>query len=231
MTHLIGDLRCPGRSVNLWMNVSSLLAACSVERRCLSLCREFGISRKTGYKFFNRYKIDGVTRLEDQARRPYRHANRLPCQVEKTILSETSASNGNFPARARLRSEIKSSTSSPPSNPLLSALCTLSLTATAWSNDVDAAVMRPKVPNSERHTAPMHYGALTPKVNSCSGASSMATHSPSLMTGPAIFWPARDLNQLRKLGLSLSLKGFLRNSECPPPSALITASRLPVPMP
>ena len=95
------------------------------------LCREFGISRKTGYKFFNRYKIDGVTRLEDQARRPYRHANRLPCQVEKTILSETSASNGNFPAGGRLRSEIKSSTSSPPSNPLLSALCTLSLTATA----------------------------------------------------------------------------------------------------
>ncbi len=50
------------------------------------LCREFGISRVTGYKIFNRYKECGLDALYDRSRRPYRHANRLPYQVERTII-------------------------------------------------------------------------------------------------------------------------------------------------
>ena len=50
------------------------------------LCREFGISRVTGYKIFNRYKASGLQGLEDRSRRPYRHANQLPFQIERTIL-------------------------------------------------------------------------------------------------------------------------------------------------
>ena len=50
------------------------------------LCREFGISRVTGYKIFNRYKACGLDALTDRSRRPYRHANQLPYQVERTIL-------------------------------------------------------------------------------------------------------------------------------------------------
>jgi putative transposase len=52
-----------------------------------ALCREFGISRPTGYKFFNRYKDLGLEGLLDRTRRPYRHANRLPFQVERTIVT------------------------------------------------------------------------------------------------------------------------------------------------
>jgi putative transposase len=51
-----------------------------------ALCREFGISRPTGYKIFTRYKNLGLEGLEDRSRRPYRHANKLPFQVERTIL-------------------------------------------------------------------------------------------------------------------------------------------------
>ena len=51
-----------------------------------ALCREFGISRPTGYKIFNRYKNLGLEGLEDQSRRPYRHANKLPFQIERAIL-------------------------------------------------------------------------------------------------------------------------------------------------
>ena len=51
-----------------------------------TLCREFGISRPTGYKIFNRYKSLGLQGLEDRSRRPYRHANRLPYQVEQAIV-------------------------------------------------------------------------------------------------------------------------------------------------
>ena len=51
------------------------------------LCREFGISRKTGYKIFDRYQERGVQGLTDRSRRPYRYANQLPFQVENYILN------------------------------------------------------------------------------------------------------------------------------------------------
>jgi putative transposase len=50
------------------------------------LCVEFGISRKTGYKIFDRYKDSGLEALSDRSRRPYRQANRLPTPVEATIV-------------------------------------------------------------------------------------------------------------------------------------------------
>ena len=50
------------------------------------LCREFGISRKTGYKIFERYKECGLEGLKDRSRRPYRQANQLPLVIEKTIV-------------------------------------------------------------------------------------------------------------------------------------------------
>jgi putative transposase len=50
------------------------------------LCREFGISRVTGYKIFNRYKDCGLDGLYARNRAPYRQANKLPYQVERTIL-------------------------------------------------------------------------------------------------------------------------------------------------
>ena len=50
------------------------------------LCREFQISRKTGYKLFRRYRDCGVDGLTDRSRRPYRQANRLPFQVETLIV-------------------------------------------------------------------------------------------------------------------------------------------------
>jgi len=50
------------------------------------VCRDFGISRKTGYKIFSRYKDVGLRGLEDRAKSPYRHPNKLPFQVEKAIL-------------------------------------------------------------------------------------------------------------------------------------------------
>jgi len=50
------------------------------------LCREFGISRKTGYKIFDRYKDHGLEGLTDRSRRPVRYANQLPQQVEAAIV-------------------------------------------------------------------------------------------------------------------------------------------------
>jgi transposase InsO family protein len=50
------------------------------------VCREFGISRKTGYKIYNRYKEQGLDALCDRSRRPVRYANQLPDQMEQMIV-------------------------------------------------------------------------------------------------------------------------------------------------
>ena len=51
------------------------------------VCREFGISRKTGYKILARYKDEGSEALNDRSRRPVRYANQLPPQIEGLIVS------------------------------------------------------------------------------------------------------------------------------------------------
>src|SRR6187401_1919348 len=51
------------------------------------VCRDFGISRKTGYKIFNRYKESRFEALSDRCRRPVRYANQLPPQIESLIVS------------------------------------------------------------------------------------------------------------------------------------------------
>ncbi|MGE0238529.1 MAG: helix-turn-helix domain-containing protein, partial [Parvibaculaceae bacterium] len=51
-----------------------------------AMCREFGISRKTGYKILNRYKEEGAEALCDRSRRPVRYANQLADQVERLIV-------------------------------------------------------------------------------------------------------------------------------------------------
>ena len=47
------------------------------------LCRQFGISRKTGYKLLKRYRDEGALALCDRSRRPVRYANQLPEQLER----------------------------------------------------------------------------------------------------------------------------------------------------
>ncbi|MCA1835654.1 MAG: integrase core domain-containing protein [Actinobacteria bacterium] len=51
------------------------------------LCREFGISRKTGYKIFDRYQHHGLEAVSDRSRRPVRYANQLPGPIERMIVA------------------------------------------------------------------------------------------------------------------------------------------------
>lgn len=50
------------------------------------LCAEYGISRKTGYKWLARYRHDGMEGLADQSRRPQSQPSALPHAVRRTIL-------------------------------------------------------------------------------------------------------------------------------------------------
>lgn len=50
------------------------------------LCRRFGISRKTGYKWRRRYRGEGITALADRSRRPEHSPRRSPPEVEASVL-------------------------------------------------------------------------------------------------------------------------------------------------
>jgi transposase InsO family protein len=62
------------------------------------VCREFGISRKTGYKIWDRYRQEGLEALTDRSRRPVRYANQLPDQIERLIV-ETKKGKPHWGAR------------------------------------------------------------------------------------------------------------------------------------
>ena len=49
--------------------------------RMIDLCREFGISRKTGYKIKRRYEEEGIEALIDRSRRPLSSPNKTPRAV------------------------------------------------------------------------------------------------------------------------------------------------------
>ena len=50
------------------------------------LCRRFGISRKTGYKWRKRYLAEGDSGLHDRSRRPSRSPGRTPSELEQAIV-------------------------------------------------------------------------------------------------------------------------------------------------
>ncbi len=47
------------------------------EQNFSSLCLEYGISRKTSYKWMNRFTVDGFEGLEDQSRQPRASPNQM----------------------------------------------------------------------------------------------------------------------------------------------------------
>lgn len=59
-----------------------------------SLCRKFGISRKTGYKWLKRYQAGGIENLEDGPKRPHSFAVYTPSETVDLILS----TRDRFPA-------------------------------------------------------------------------------------------------------------------------------------
>jgi transposase InsO family protein len=50
------------------------------------LCRRFNISRKTGYKFLNRYRAEGLEGLLDHSKRPINSPDKTNAKTERLIL-------------------------------------------------------------------------------------------------------------------------------------------------
>jgi len=51
------------------------------------LCLDFGISRKTGYKWVRRYQAEGVTALEEISRAPHAHPNAIASDIVQSIVA------------------------------------------------------------------------------------------------------------------------------------------------
>ena len=63
-----------------------VLARLRGDRPMAALCEEFGVSRKTGYKWLKRYQAEGTKGLADHSRAPHRQARALSAEVVAAIV-------------------------------------------------------------------------------------------------------------------------------------------------
>lgn len=63
------------------------LEYCRAEHSMAALCRMFRISRRVGYKWLGRYRMDGVDGLKDRSRAPKRHPNEVTPEVEQAVVA------------------------------------------------------------------------------------------------------------------------------------------------
>ena len=56
------------------------------ERPLAEICRAYGISRKTGYKWIERYELEGVAGLADRSRAPHHRPNAISEQTQQQVL-------------------------------------------------------------------------------------------------------------------------------------------------
>ncbi|POZ52531.1 hypothetical protein AADEFJLK_02016 [Methylovulum psychrotolerans] len=70
-----------------------VLLACQEGANIRALCRQFGISPKTGYKLLRRYATEGEAGLADRPKRPKSSPNRTPDAVEASIAARQESSS------------------------------------------------------------------------------------------------------------------------------------------
>lgn len=66
---------------------AAFIRACQQsEETMAALCRQFGVSRKTGYKWLERFKAEGDAGLYERSRAPHRHPNMTSQEIEKAVV-------------------------------------------------------------------------------------------------------------------------------------------------
>ena len=64
-----------------------VMAVESQEEPFAAVCRRFGVSRKTGYKWLARYETDGVSGLLDRSRAPHDHPQAIAAAIRERCLA------------------------------------------------------------------------------------------------------------------------------------------------
>ena len=107
-----------------------------------ALCARFGISRKTGYKWLNRYRAKGLAGLQHQSRRPKTSPRRMPDAVVDAVLTARRA-HPDWSA-ARLREELAAQEISPlPAPSTIDLILRRQRELVAAGKAVDPAAMHP----------------------------------------------------------------------------------------
>lgn len=72
-----------------WMSerVKFIAAYLEFEASFSDLCHDFGISRKTGYKWVRRYNAEGVAALQEVSRAPHAHPNAVAADIVQSIVA------------------------------------------------------------------------------------------------------------------------------------------------
>ena len=72
-----------------WMSERLKFIAAYLEHEASfsDLCLDFGISRKTGYKWVRRYEADGAGALEDRSRAAHTHPNAVPEHIVQAVVA------------------------------------------------------------------------------------------------------------------------------------------------
>ena len=142
------------------------------------MCREFGISRKTGYKIFDRYKDHGLEALSDRSRRPVRYANQLPAQIE-SLITTAKQEKPHWGAQDRelLLRQLDGDFLVPAKSTIHAVLCRHGLVKPL------GRVRRRSAGTPLRGvTSPTPCGALTSRASSNSATGAIAIRSPSPST-------------------------------------------------
>jgi transposase len=136
------------------------------------VCREFGISRKTGYKIFDRYRQDGLEALSDRSRRPVRYANQLPDQIERAIV-RLKKDKPHWGAR-KIRELLVRKLAGEVRVPAKSTVHACS-TATAWSDAPANGATGPRARPCRKPAPPTICGAPTSRASSGSAMAAIVT--------------------------------------------------------
>ncbi len=190
------------------------------------VCREFGVSRKTGYKIFDRYKQQGPVALADRSRRPVRYANQLPPQIKGLVVRSKREKPhwGARKIRELLVRKLDGEYRIPAKSTIHAVLCRHGLVK-ALGRPADTPPARPFRPEKRRMTS----GAWISKESSGLATAAIAIRSPSPITPRAFCCFARPWNRPAKSRSSRLSSAFSANAACPAPSAPTTAFPSPAP--
>ena len=86
------------------------------------LCRRFGVSPMTGYKWLARYRREGVAGLAEESRRPRSSPLRTPAAVEAKVLEVRDLSNNVWGGRKIKRTLERSGAADVPAASTITAI-------------------------------------------------------------------------------------------------------------
>src|SRR3954470_11795236 len=104
-----------------WINITPMeeiirfvMLARSGHFTVTELCEQFGISRKTGYKYLERHSAEGLKGLQLRSHRPHLSPQRTAAAIEALILSERHLHQTWGPKKLHKVLEVKHGIESPP---------------------------------------------------------------------------------------------------------------------